>query len=103
MPVMNKKAKWRCPHCRWPLIIRTSEEVHALLRHEYLACSNLVCGFTGSAGNELMYQLSPSALPNPAVSLPIAPSKMRAALMRASDEQSDLFYDGNEEDEDESI
>lgn len=94
-----RKAKWRCPHCRFPAVIRGSELVHELLRKEWLQCSNVACGWTGASDSELAYELSPSAMPNPNVRLPLAPSRMRAALMQSDEEQSDLFVDEDHEEE----
>lgn len=81
-----------CPHCNGPLRIRTSEGTHVLLRTAYLQCANEACGFCARAQFEITHELSPSAMPNPTIKLPVAPVIMRRqAMAKAGDTQLDML------------
>lgn len=60
-----------CPHCKTSVLkIRTSEQKHALLKEIRLQCPNLICSFSCVGNIELIYTLSPSAMPDPSIQLP---------------------------------
>lgn len=83
-----------CAHCRAKVRIRSSLGEHLLLRTAYLQCTNEACGATYRAAFEITHTLSPSAMPNPAIQLPLAPSAMRRDAMRSlqgDDRQADLL------------
>jgi hypothetical protein len=41
-------------------------------------CSNVDCGHTFKAGFEIIATISPSAMPNPAIVLPMVPRRVKA-------------------------
>lgn len=61
-----------CPHCESKSVVRTSQFHSVLLRESYHICQNPLCGHTFSCYTEVIRTLSPSAMPNPAINLPIA-------------------------------
>lgn len=71
-----------CPHCLNRMRIRTSEGRHIFLRIAYLQCTNEACGWSVRAEFEMTHELSPSGMPNPAVSLPSAGSDLRRAALK---------------------
>ena len=60
----------RCPHCDGGMKVRSSKEQTRLVRHLYLRCDEIECGFTALASLELVGTLSPSGKPHPKVILP---------------------------------
>lgn len=74
--------RMRCPHCKGPATIRTSEEVTPLLRELFVVCRNPACGHTFVAATEIHRTLSPSAMPDPAVRLPLSKHVNRRELMQ---------------------
>ncbi|MCG9079926.1 ogr/Delta-like zinc finger family protein [Laribacter hongkongensis] len=62
----------KCAHCGSTANIRTSRMISTTLQEEYFVCSNVLCGHTFRAVREHIETLSPPALPNPAVRLPVA-------------------------------
>lgn len=89
-----------CAHCRAKVRIRTSIGEHLLLRTAYLQCTNEACGATFRAAFEITHTLSPSAMPNPSIQLPMAPSAMRHEAVRSlqgDDSQGDLLDDIEEQ------
>lgn len=72
-----------CPHCRWPSVIRTSEQMSVLTRQYVYCCVNAECGHTFVATLEISRTLSPSATPDPSVSLPLS-SHVRRDLVRVT-------------------
>lgn len=58
-----------CPHCKWPSVIRTSEQMSVLTRRAVYCCVNAECGHTFVANTEVSHTLSPSATPDPSVNL----------------------------------
>ena len=76
-----------CPHCRERMRIRTSEGTHIFLRIAYLQCINEACGWSVRAQFEMTPEMSPSGMPNPAVSLPVAPVAIRRQAMKKEGEQ----------------
>lgn len=89
-----------CAHCRAKVRIRTSIGEHLLLRTAYLQCTNEACGATFRGAFEITHTLSPSAMPNPSIQLPMAPSAMRREAVRSlqgDDSQGDLLDDIEEQ------
>ena len=71
----------KCAHCGSPAYTRTSRMLSLVSQEEYFQCSDISCGHTFRAVREHIETLSPSAMPNPAVTLPQA-SRTRLAAMR---------------------
>jgi hypothetical protein len=78
-----------CPHCRAPSAVRSSEELSPLLRLLYFRCRNDMCGHVFIAHLEAVRTVSPSAIPNPEIQLPLSPHIRRAALLA----QLDMFQE----------
>lgn len=70
----------RCPHCQRLGTIRSSVALSPTITHHYLACSNYECGHTWRASTEADLTLSPSATPDPTVSLPLSTHIRRDVL-----------------------
>ncbi len=92
----------RCPHCGEFGTIRTSEQVTECLTLQYVQCNNMECGHNWRASTSAEMTLSPSAIPNPAVHLPLSShikggllseqlGKPRAVYRPSSAVTSDLF------------
>jgi len=78
----NKEAmRLPCPHCRWPSVIRTSEQMSVLTRQYVFCCVNAECGHTFVGTLEISRTLSPSATPDPSVCLPLS-SHVRRDMLR---------------------
>lgn len=77
----NATPRRRCPDCGASLVKRSSTSKHPLLSRTFLICRNPVCGATFLGVDEITHRLSPSSQPNPAVSLPYAPSALRRAAL----------------------
>lgn len=73
--------KMRCPHCKSTAHIRSSQEISELSRESYLACTNTACGHTFAAFTEINRTLSPSAIPDPKVRLPMSQHVRRRVLV----------------------
>ncbi|MFM2480171.1 ogr/Delta-like zinc finger family protein [Celerinatantimonas sp. YJH-8] len=71
-----------CPHCHRTMRVRTSEGISELVRTMYLQCTNEACGGTYRAILEITHQLSPSAMPNPEIMLPMANENIRREAMQ---------------------
>ena len=69
----NARGDLRCPHCKAQAIRRTSREVTPTFREIFYVCGNAACGHTFKASLSYDYGLSPSAIPDPAVDLPLRP------------------------------
>lgn len=69
-----------CPHCSQRAICRSSEQVTPIYRELVLCCTNPLCGWTGKAGLEVVWTLSPSATPRDGLRLPYSPHVKRAQL-----------------------
>lgn len=63
----------RCPHCRFAGERRTSRAVSDTFREIYYSCPNPLCGHSWKASLAYDYGLSPSAIPDPKVDLPMRP------------------------------
>lgn len=64
----------RCPHCGARSTVRTSRELSPVYREQLMQCTNALCGHTYVVGQEVLRTISPSAMPNPAVSIPQSPN-----------------------------
>ncbi|WP_137936084.1 ogr/Delta-like zinc finger family protein [Chitinivorax sp. B] len=62
----------KCAHCGFTANTRSSRYLTEITQEEYFQCSNPVCGHTFRALREHLETLSPSAIPNPHVHLPVA-------------------------------
>lgn len=67
----HRSGDLRCPHCRSTALRRTSREVTATFRELFYICRNPACGHTFKATLAYEYGLSPSAIPDPSVNLPM--------------------------------
>lgn len=83
--------KLRCPDCQHGVRVRNSSQEHALLRVGYLQCTNVACGATWRVAMEITHRMSPSAVPNPEIDLPMADSALRRmAMEREHSKQMDF-------------
>lgn len=62
-----------CPHCNSPSLIRNSDRVTPVAKDLYMNCLNSDCGHTWKAQVSIVHTLSPSAMPNPEIEIPMAP------------------------------
>jgi hypothetical protein len=62
-----------CPHCGSPTYRRSSKLVTITFREIFYVCRNVACGHTYKASLSYEYGLSPSAIPNPDLDLPMRP------------------------------
>lgn len=65
-----------CPHCHATSRVRTSETETPTVRNLYFQCLNVDCGFTWKAQLAVVWGLSPSAIPNPRLDIPMAPESV---------------------------
>lgn len=63
----------RCPHCRTRATARTSREMSPTFREVTYQCNNVECGHTYVVNMEFARTLSPSAMPDPTLQLPVSP------------------------------
>ena len=61
------RIKNRCPHCDHEMHIRSTRQDHPLMKTIYFQCININCGATFSASQEIIRQLSPSAVPKSSI------------------------------------
>ena len=61
-----------CPHCQEHAYTRTSLLMTNTSRETIFQCRNFECGHVFSAVTEINRTISPSAIPNPAVVLPMS-------------------------------
>lgn len=73
--------RMRCPHCESLAVTRTSQQITNLTRESYFACSNTECGHVFVAVTEVNRTVSPSAIPNPKVRLPLSAHVRRRILV----------------------
>jgi len=64
--------KTLCPHCRSLSIARSSRELSVTMKEIYYQCMNPECSHSYVVTHEVTRTLSPSAMPDPSVSLPIS-------------------------------
>ena len=63
----------KCPHCHDNAIIRDSTQQSDLVRSAVGVCKNPFCGHTFHVTISIDYTLSPAAIPNPSINLPVSP------------------------------
>lgn len=61
-----------CPHCREVAIARSSNVLTSTSRDLFYQCSNVNCGHTFRAVLEINCTISPSAVPDPRVIIPMS-------------------------------
>lgn len=93
----------KCPHCRYYGCVRDSEEMSDITGMAIYRCDNDDCGHVYEVGFEVIATISPSAMPNPAVTLPIrkrrcncqrpARQTKKAIFLAVRLAQRDLFDD----------
>jgi len=91
------RARTRCPHCQCAADIRSSREITATHREIYYRCTNLFCGHAWRASESYDWGLTPSAIPNPAVDLPLrVPTRQEVIdLLRARNAAQPGLFDAN--------
>jgi len=96
----GRKHELCCPHCKSPGNRRSSREVTTTFREIFYICRNPVCGHSWKASLTYEYGLSPSAIPDPALDLPMRVMDRAAALVAlanaraaAPDPDSPTFFD----------
>jgi len=92
------KQRWGrvCPHCKGPSKIRSSQQVTPAYFEQLRYCENPLCGHIWIDGIEAVRTLSPSAIPDAEIHIPLSRHIRRdqvAAQMKQS-EQMDIFGDG---------
>lgn len=89
-----------CPICHHKMRVRNSIGEHPLMRTVYIDCLSLLCGATFRASLEITHLMSPSAVENLSIDLPMADSAIRAAAAKvesADDKQIDMIDELAEE------
>lgn len=81
----ERDGELRCPHCKSRGNRRTSREVDVTMREVYYQCSNLACGHTWKASLVYEHGLSPSAIPDPKVTLPMRPMDRQRVIEALGD------------------
>ena len=74
--------RMRCPHCKSTAYVRNSVQVTDLTRQAVFVCHNAECGHTFSVISTVAHTISPSAMPDPTVRLPISRHTQRALLQQ---------------------
>ena len=77
---MSRVLSMSCPHCRHRATVRTSSELSPMFREATFACRNNDCGHVFVVGLEVLRTLSPSAIPDPRVRIPMSPHVRQRAL-----------------------
>lgn len=90
-------ARWGriCPHCKGPSWIRSSMQVTPSYSEQLRMCQNPLCGHIWVDGIEAVRTLSPSAVPDVDIRIPLSRHIRReqvVALMN-QEEQMDIFGD----------
>ena len=82
-----------CPHCGAPSKIRSSQQITPSYAEQLRWCENPLCGHIWVDSIEAVRTLSPPAVPNPEINIPLSRHIRRdqvVALMNQS-EQFDIF------------
>jgi hypothetical protein len=61
----------KCPHCQSRMTSRTARQMSPLSVESYQRCTNFACGFRCKVLAEIVAELKPAELRNPAVVLPV--------------------------------
>lgn len=70
---LSRKGGNPCPHCRAPLLTRSSDPVTRTVRSLYVVCTNPDCGLTGRMQLSWVHTINPSLVPDPQVDIPPCP------------------------------
>nr|WP_180317985.1 ogr/Delta-like zinc finger family protein [Delftia acidovorans] len=81
-----------CPHCQEHAYTRTSLQLTSTSRETIFQCRNFECGHVFSAVTEINRTISPSAIPNPAVVLPMSTHIKRKLLQTQLDAMPSSQY-----------
>ncbi len=93
-PQQDRAGSLQCPHCDCRGRVRSSETITPQHRKLYYQCSNVLCGHSWLATVSYEYGLSPSAIPNPKVTLPLRPmprQQVMELLREVDPDQPDMF------------
>jgi hypothetical protein len=71
LPSQPHIGEFLCPHCRFPTYRRTSKSVTDHFRDIFYKCRNVACGCTFKAALTIEYIVTPSAIPDPRVTIPV--------------------------------
>lgn len=84
-----------CPHCKGPSIIRSSKQISAMYSEQLRHCENPLCGHVWVDGIESLRTLSPSAIPDPQIRIPLSTHIKRERVVASlnAEEQLDIFGD----------
>lgn len=85
----ERDGELRCPHCKSRGTRRTSRRIALTLSEVYYQCSNLACGHTWKASLIYDHGLSPSAIPDPKVDLPMRPMARQTVIASLADRKAD--------------
>ena len=78
----------QCPHCETQAVVADSRKVTRLVRDIYFRCTNIHCGATFKSQLAVVSMISPSAIPNPDVRLPLVPAhRRRGKITPANDDE----------------
>lgn len=69
----------KCPHCHSRMTSRTTRQMSPLSVESYQRCTNFDCGFRCKVLAEIVAELKPAELRNPAVVLPVVNAKEGSA------------------------
>jgi len=78
---MSRMPTATCPHCASPASGRTSTQITPVYREVTYVCRNEKCGHSFVVAIQAIRTLSPSAIPNPEVNLPLSRSIRRRELV----------------------
>jgi hypothetical protein len=89
---LNMSKGFSCPHCRSVTGVRTSREITITVREQYHACSNVFCGATFKVQLSVIGMISPSAVPNERLRIPMLPASKPPPA--ANDDQLEIAATG---------
>jgi hypothetical protein len=64
--------KTRCPHCEEICTTRKTEQISRMYREITFVCKNIECGHVFVTSLEPVRTLSPSAMPDPMIDIPLS-------------------------------
>lgn len=73
----------RCPHCNAICTTRKTEQISSMYRELTFSCNNTECGHVFVASLAPIRTLSPSAIPDPHINLPLSLHINKTALCKA--------------------
>lgn len=86
-----------CPHCGKTATVRTSERLSDTMRALYFQCRDMTCGHTWKSHLEAVCTITPPAIPNPRVNLPLSPrSELLQRRIAAHSDPRQLSLDHHE-------